>query len=86
MPELCRFYGIVIRMYFDDHSPPHFHAAYSGEEAVVDIEALAVLSGHLPPRAHGLVIEWASLRQRELREAWGRAKSLEAPGKVAPLP
>lgn len=53
MPELSRFYGIIIRMYFDDHAPPHFHAAYGREEAVVGIEALAVLDGHLPPRAPG---------------------------------
>ena len=57
MPEICRFYGIVIRMYFDDHSPPHFHAVYGGAEAVIEIDSLAVLSGHLPPRARGLVTE-----------------------------
>ena len=85
MPELSRFYGIIIRMYFDDHAPPHFHAAYGGEEAVVGIEALAVLHGHLPPRARGLVVEWASLHQAELREAWDQAKRLERPGKIAPL-
>ena len=85
MPELSRFYGIIIRMYFDDHAPPHFHAAYGGEEAVVGIEALAVLYGHLPPRARGLVVEWASLHQAELREAWDQAKRLERPGKIAPL-
>ena len=85
MPELSRFYGIIIRMYFDDHVPPHFHAAYGGEEAVVGIDALAVLHGHLPLRAQGLVVEWASLHQAELREAWDRAKRLEPPGKIAPL-
>ena len=76
-------------MYFDDHAPPHFHAAYGGEEAVVGIEASAVLHGHLPPRARGLarglVVEWASLHQAELREVWDRAKRLERPGKIAPL-
>ena len=58
MPELCRFYGIVIRMYFNDHAPAHFHAEYSGDEAVFSIEAPAVLGGHLPPRAQSLVVEW----------------------------
>ena len=48
MPELCRFYGIVIRMYFDDHLPAHFHAVYGGDEAVIGIETLAVLNGRLP--------------------------------------
>ena len=85
MPELCRFYGIVVRMYFDDHAPPHFHASYGGEEIVVGISTRAVLRGHLPPRAQGLVVEWASLRQVELHDAWNRAKRLENPGKIAPL-
>ena len=85
MPELCRFYGIVIRMYFDDHAPPHFHALYGGDEALVGIESLAVLQGRLPPRARGLVVEWAALRQGELREAWSRASQLEPPGRIAPL-
>jgi hypothetical protein len=62
MPELCRFYGIVIRMYYDDHLPPHFHALYAGHEAVIGIEALALIEGKLPPRAMGLVAEWAALR------------------------
>ena len=85
MPEICRFYGIVIRMYFDDHSPPHFHAVYGGEEAVIGIESLAVLHGHLPRRARGLVVEWASLHRHKLREAWNQASRLETPGKIAPL-
>ena len=72
-------------MYFDDHAPPHFHAAYGGEQAVVGIETLAVLHGYLPPRARGLVVEWASLHQAELLEAWDRAKRLERLGKIAPL-
>ena len=85
MPELCRFYGVVIRMYFDDHAPPHFHALYGGQEAVIAIDNLSVLRGRLPARAHGLVVEWASLHRDELMEAWNRAKNLEAPGKIAPL-
>ena len=85
MPELCRFYGIVIRMYFDDHGPPHFHAIYGGDEAVIGIESLAVLAGRLPPRAQGLVIEWAIRRQAELRATWRRAQRLEPLGKIEPL-
>ena len=79
MPELCRFYGIIIHMYFDDHGPPHFHASYGGDEALVGIDSLAVLHGHLPPRAQGLVVEWSSIRQTELRETWNRAKRIEPP-------
>ena len=85
MPELCRFYGIVIRMYFNDHAPPHFHARYGEYEAAVEIEGLDVLSGRLPLRARGLVTEWASQRQGELRTAWGRARRSEAIGRIAPL-
>ena len=85
MPELCRFYGIVIQMYFDDHPPAHFHARYGGAEALVDIDSLAVMHGRLPPRAQGLVVEWASLRQAELRDAWERARRHESPGRIAPL-
>jgi hypothetical protein len=65
MPELSRFYGIVIQMYFGDHAPPHFHAIYAGCKAIVDIETLALIEGHLPPRALGLVIEWATIHQDE---------------------
>nr|WP_269593428.1 DUF4160 domain-containing protein [Nitrococcus mobilis] len=74
-----------MRMYFDDHAPPHFHASYGGHEVVVAIDTLAVLHGHLPARAQGLVVEWALLHQSELREAWRRAKRLESPGKIDPL-
>ena len=86
MPELSRFYGIVIRMFFNDHAPPHFHAYYGSDEALFTIENLSLFAGRLPPRATGLVIEWAGLHQKELIEAWNRARSLEAPGSIAPLP
>ena len=85
MPELCRFYGIIIRMYFGDHAPPHFHAFYGKHEALIDINSLAVLAGKLPPRAMGLVAEWAALHRADLIEAWRRAENLESPGKIAPL-
>ena len=85
MPELSRFYGIVIQMYFGDHPPPHFHAIYGGNKAVVDIETLALIDGNLPPRARGLVIEWATIHQNELRQAFRRARAFEAPGRIAPL-
>jgi hypothetical protein len=48
MPEVSRFYGIVIRIYFGDHPPPHFHASYSGETAKIDIETFSIISGSLP--------------------------------------
>ena len=50
MPEISRFFGIVIKIFFDDHNPPHFHAEYSGDVALIDIRNLSVFSGQLPPR------------------------------------
>ncbi len=86
MPELSRFYGIVIRMHFRDHAPPHFHAVYQEQEATVEIGSLAVTRGQLPPRALGLVVEWATLHQQELFAAWERRTRQEMPGRIAPLP
>lgn len=86
MPELSRFYGVRIKMYFDDHPPPHFHAEYAEEQALISIGTLAVIAGSLPSRALGLVVEWASMHREELREAWERAENLESVGKIDPLP
>jgi hypothetical protein len=86
MPEICRFYGIVIKMYFADHSPPHFHAEYAEYEARIAIESLAVVSGTLPPRALGLVAEWASLHQQDLAGLWNKARLAEPLGRLDPLP
>lgn len=86
MPEICRFYGIVIKMYFADHAPPHFHAEYAEHEARIAIESLAVISGKLPPRAMGLVAEWATLHQQDLSELWEKARRLEPLHRLDPLP
>jgi hypothetical protein len=64
MPEVSRFYGIVIRMYFADHFPPHFHAEYGECEALISIEELSVIGGGLPSRAFGLVREWVCSTKR----------------------
>ena len=85
MPELSRFYGIVIKMYFADHAPPHFHAEYSGTEALISIETLATFAGGIPPRALGLVTEWASIHQDDLRAAWEKAAHLQPVEKIEPL-
>ena len=85
MPEISRFYGIVIQMYFGDHPPPHFHARYAGQVAKIDVETLSVINGSLPGRALGLTIEWASLHQDELRQAFLRVANMEAAGKIEPL-
>lgn len=85
MPEISRFYGIVIRMYFNDHLPPHFHAEYGEYELLVNINTLAVISGKLPSRALGLVAEWASLHQDKLFTLWEKARNFEPLGKIEPL-
>jgi hypothetical protein len=85
MPCISRFLGISIWMYHTDHAPPHFHARYAGQEAVIGIESLAILDGRLPPRVLGLVLEWASLRQAELRGNWDLLRGGEPPRAVPPL-
>jgi hypothetical protein len=84
MPELCRFYGVRIKMYYDDHDPPHFQAEYAGDEALISIDTLEVIAGDLPSRALGLIY-WAGKHRPELREAWKRAKNLEPTGQIEPL-
>jgi hypothetical protein len=85
MPEICCFYGIVIRMYYDDHNPPHFHAVYGDDEAWVNINTLAVFYGNLPSRALGLVVEWASMHQDELQKDWELARKQAQLEKIEPL-
>lgn len=85
MSEICRFYGIIIKMFVNDHPPPHFHAEYAEYAAVINIETLAVIAGNLPSRALGLTVEWASLHQDELRNLWERARNHESLGKLDPL-
>ena len=85
MPEVSRFYGIRILIYYRDHMPPHFHAEYRDDEAVFGLPSLLLIEGALTPRARGLVVEWASEHQQELVEAWERAYRGLPPGKIAPL-
>jgi len=85
LPEISRFYGIIIAMFFDDHNPPHFHARYGKDKIAVRINSLQVLDGKFPPRALGLVIEWASQHQDELLHVWELAKNREPLQKIEPL-
>jgi hypothetical protein len=84
MPELSRFFGIVIYMYFQDHAPAHFHAAYGEFEITVDIESGAV-NGRFPAKALGLVIEWYSLHKAELAQNWTRTRSRQPLLRIEPL-
>jgi hypothetical protein len=85
VPEICRFLGIIVRMFFADHEVPHFHAYYAGQSARFDLETLQVLDGDLPARVRGLVVEWASLHRDELRDDWERARRHEPLRRIEPL-
>ncbi len=85
MPELSRFFGIVIGIFYREHGRPHFHAVYGESEAVIDIETGEVISGQLPKRALALVAEWHEEHKAELRENWKRARQHKPLKKIAPL-
>jgi hypothetical protein len=85
MPEISRFLGISIRMYRDEHLPPHFHAIYNEFAAQISIRQPAIINGKLPPRVLGYVIEWASLHENELAQYWDAARSDQVIGKIEPL-
>ncbi|MEI7796193.1 MAG: DUF4160 domain-containing protein [Methylococcaceae bacterium] len=70
MPEVTRFYGIIIKLFFGDHPPPHFHVVYGEYNALFNIETLEIIEGDLPNRASKMVIEWATRYQTELLEMW----------------
>ncbi len=86
MPEISRFYGIIVRMYFADHNPPHFHAYYGEDSIEIDIQRLAVMAGHIAPRALAMVIEWATLHQTELLGLFLVAQQNQPIHKIEPLP
>ena len=85
MPEISRFYGIIIKMHFDDHTPPHFHAKYGEHEALLNINTLGIIAGSLPPKALGLVTEWATIYKENLLAVWEKAKNFEPLEKIPPL-
>ncbi len=85
MPQISRFFGIIISMFYKDHNPPHFHAEYGDDEVLIKIEDLSIYRGHLPARALGLVIEWASEHQQELMVNWENARQEQLLNKIEPL-
>ena len=85
MPQISFFLGIIIRMFYRDHNPPHFHAIYAEHEGIIDINKLELINGSLPPRVLGLVIEWAALHRAELLANWQKAKNQEPLHAIAPL-
>ena len=85
MPVISRFYGIVIRMYYNEKHGPPFHAEYGEYKALIDIATGEILAGALPRRALRLVLEWAVAHREELDENWRRARDGKAPQKIQPL-
>lgn len=85
MPEISRFLGIVITMYFEDHDPPHFHVRYGNDRAIILIDSLEVARGGLPPRVPGLIIEWSELHRAELQENWRLLATRGTFEHIAPL-
>ena len=85
MAEISRFFGIVIEMFYNDHSPPHFHARYAEHRASLVIDDSSVIDGSLPPRVLGLVVEWSAQHRPELRADWERARARNALLPIDPL-
>ena len=88
MPELSRFFGIIVRMFVEPatrHHRPHFHAYYQDSVAVVAIDTIEILAGDLPRRQRRLVEAWTEIRQQELLEDWEHLQSGQAPFKIEPL-
>ena len=85
MPEISRFLGIVITMYYDDHAPPHFHVRYGDAKARFAIDSIRILSGRLPPRVQRLVQDWGTINHDALVRNWMHAKNQEPLNPIPPL-
>ncbi len=85
MPTISRFYGILIRMYFDDKHAPHFHAIYGEHRAQITVADGKIMQGHLPPHAYRLVVEWAQAHRAELEEDWKLARAKQPLKDIEPL-
>lgn len=85
MPEISRFLGIVIFMYFNEHNPPHFHAEYNEYKVAIEIHSLGLMKGKLPPKVMSLVVEWAQNHQDELMQNWYSIKDTGKYHKIEPL-
>jgi hypothetical protein len=85
MPVISTFYGILIYMYWNDHAPPPFHAKYGEFQALINIKDFSLIEGKLPPKALGLVVEWASIHQEELLKNWELGVEGKTFNKIEPL-
>ncbi len=85
MPEISRFFGLVVYIYHNDHPPPHFHVRYGSQKARVAIDGPRLLDGRLSPRVLGLAIEWATLHRDELMADWELARQQKPLRPIDPL-
>ena len=85
MPQISYFLGVIIRMFYRDHNPPHFHAVYAYFEGIIDIEKNEIIGGYLPSRVLAIVSEWTAIHQNELMDNWERARQQESLKDIAPL-
>ena len=85
MPEISRFYGIIIMLYINEHNHPHFHVKYAEYLAEIDIKTLNIIAGSLPKRAYALVLEWAVEHREELMNNWILAREEKVLNKIKPL-
>lgn len=85
MPIISRFFGIIVRMFFNEHAPPHFHAEYAEHRAVINIRSLEVMEGKLPRRALELALDWAELHRDELLRDWDLCQQHQQPTEIEPL-
>ena len=85
MPQISRFFGIIISMFYDEHLPPHFHATYNEYNAEIKISDFSIIEGKLPARVLGLVVEWAAIHRVEIEDNWKRIENMETLKKIDPL-
>ena len=85
MPEICRFYGLIIFMNYNDHNPPHFHVWYGDYKAIVTIEN-GIVEGRMPKRALKMIFDWLEKHKTELMEDWELARKHEPLKRIEPLP
>lgn len=85
MPEICRFWGIIIKMYADEHAPPHFHASYGEHKATFSISSGKLMEGRLPKKQERLITAWAAVCKKELIANWNSLTSGKGFKKIDPL-
>ena len=82
MPEISRFFGMIITINYRDHNPPHFHAEYQGYEAIYNIKTAKKIKGQFPPSLNKILEKWARQYRKELLKSWDKARNNEPPKRV----